>query len=120
MGYVEDRSANLKCVVAMPRRVWRPDLIHRPGEGLRFGKASCRGPRKPGFSSVQAATAMVLAPAAGLKGWASAGMRCMITASLRASATFALRMPARRAIRMAQLLSCEQPLTALVSMTWAA
>ena len=44
----------------------------------------------------------------------------MITASLRASATLALLMPARLAIRIAQLLSCEQPLSGLVSMMWAA
>ena len=44
----------------------------------------------------------------------------MITASRRASATLALFMPARFLIRMAQLLSCEQPLTGLVSMTLAA
>ena len=56
----------------------------------------------------------------GLNGFASASMRCRITASLRANATLALRMPARLAIRMAQLLSVEQFLTGLVSMTWAA
>ena len=44
----------------------------------------------------------------------------MITASRRASATLALFVPARRLIRMAQLFSCEQPLTGLVSMTLAA
>jgi len=42
------------------------------------------------------------------------------SASLRASATLALLMPARLAIRIAQLFSCEQPLTGFVSMTWAA
>ena len=47
-------------------------------------------------------------------------MRCMITASRRASPTLALLMPARLAIYIAQLFSCEQPLSGLVSMIWAA
>src|SRR6266516_2604384 len=33
MGCVEDRSANLRMRGRVPHPGWRPDLIHRPGEG---------------------------------------------------------------------------------------
>ena len=81
----------------MPHPGSRSDLIHRPGEGTRFGRAWCRDPSENRYSPD------VAAAAAGLKTLASASMRCMITASLRASATLALRMPALLAIRIAEL-----------------
>ena len=33
MGCVEDRPANLRMRGRVPHPAWRPDLIHRPGEG---------------------------------------------------------------------------------------
>ena len=38
-GPVRDRPTNLRRVVKMPLGAQRSDLIHRPGEGLRFRKA---------------------------------------------------------------------------------
>ena len=38
MVSVEDRPTNLARVVVSPLPSLRSDLIHRPGEGLRFGK----------------------------------------------------------------------------------
>jgi hypothetical protein len=90
----------------------RSDLVRRPGEGLRIGRAWVSTLPKP--------VDLLGHAAAALNGLPSASMRCMITASLRASATLALLMPARLAIRIAQLLSLEQPLIGRVRMTWAA
>src|SRR5258708_29670473 len=98
----------------MPLGGLRSNLIHRPGEGLRFGKAGVETCPKLSKLSYYGAAA-----AAKLNGLASTSMRCMMTASLRASATFAVFMPARLAILAAQLLRFD-PLTGRVRMTWAA
>src|SRR5881227_3090425 len=78
MGYVEDRSANLRMRGRMPHPGWRPDLIHRPGGGtsLRGRPGAVARPRTLVISPAYAAAAMVLALAASLKGFASASMRC--------------------------------------------
>jgi hypothetical protein len=93
MVSVEDRPTNLERVVMLPLPNLRSDLIHRPGEGLRFGKPMSCAARNPLNSPCQAATA------AETKSVPSTSMRCMITASLRASTTFAFFMPARLASR---------------------
>ena len=47
MVSVEDRPTNLARVVVLPLPSLRSDLIHRPGEGLRFGKPMSCAARNP-------------------------------------------------------------------------
>ena len=47
MVSVEDRPTNLGSVVVLPLPILRSDLIHGPGEGLRFGKPSVLSRQKP-------------------------------------------------------------------------
>ena len=114
MVSVEDRPTNLARVVVLPLPSLRSDLIHRPGEGLRFGKPMSCAARNPLNSPCQAATA------AEANSVPSTSMRCMITASLRASATFAFFMPARLASRIAQLLRAVQPFSGWARIMWPA
>ena len=114
MVSVEDRPTNLTRVVVLPLPNLRSDLIHRPGEGLRFGKPMPLCCPKSVELPCQAATA------AEANSVPSTSMRCMITASLRASATFAFFMPARLASRIAQLLRAVQPFSGWVRMMWPA
>src|SRR5262249_9029229 len=121
MGFAEDRSANLRMRALVAHPAWRPDLIHRPGEGTSLREGWCRDPPENRYVLPVYAAAMSAARlAVGLKAVRSTSMRCMITASLRARATFAFCMPARLAIRIAQLLSSVHPFTGLVRITCAA
>ena len=53
MVSVEDRPTNLTRVVVLPLPNLRSDLIHRPGEGLRFGKPMPCAARNPLNSPVR-------------------------------------------------------------------
>ena len=113
MVSVEDRPTNLTRVVVLPLPNLRSDLIHRPGEGLRFGKPMSCAARNP-LNSLSGRHS-------GRSEQRSIDQHAMHDhGELAGERTFAFFMPARLASRIAQLLSAVQPLSGWVRIMWPA